>query len=108
MLERCSTFGELWIGDRARASSVGQQSHALRKQSLLAEAQFDPELAKAFRENRTLPRRKLVSQIVEEAIRRGKIRDDVDIEAATNALYALSTIACKWGLLRNVPSGPQK
>lgn len=36
--------------------------------ALLAEAQFDPELAKAFRENWTLPRRKLVVGILEEAM----------------------------------------
>ena len=56
--------------------------------ALLAEAQFDPELAKAFRENWILPRRKLVSGILEEAISQGAVRADIDVEAAIDLLYA--------------------
>ena len=56
--------------------------------ALLAEAQFDPELAKSFRENWTLPRRRLVHEILEEAIRQGRVRADIDIEAAIDAFYA--------------------
>ncbi len=56
--------------------------------ALLAEAQFDPELAKSFRENWTLPRRRLVYQILEEAIKQGRVRADIDIEAAIDAFYA--------------------
>jgi AcrR family transcriptional regulator len=56
--------------------------------ALMAEAQFDPELAKAFRENWTLPRRKLVYETLEEAIRQGGVRADIDIEAAIDAFYA--------------------
>ena len=56
--------------------------------ALLAEAQFDPELAKSFRENWTLPRRRLVHEILEEAIKQGRVRADIDIEAAIDAFYA--------------------
>ncbi len=56
--------------------------------ALLAEAQFDPELAKAFRENWTLPRRKLVFEVLEEATQQGGLRKDLDIEAAIDAFYA--------------------
>ncbi len=56
--------------------------------ALLAEAQFDPELAAAFRENWTLPRRKLVYETLKKAIKQGEVRSDIDIEAAIDAFYA--------------------
>ena len=56
--------------------------------ALLAEAQFDPELAKSFKENWTLPRRRLVYMILEEALRNGEVRADTDIETAIDAFYA--------------------
>ncbi len=56
--------------------------------ALLAEAQFDPELAKSFKENWTLPRRRLVYEILEEAIKQGEVRADIDIEVAIDAFYA--------------------
>ncbi len=56
--------------------------------ALLAEAQFDAELAEAFRESWTLPRRKLVHEILEEAIKQGGVRTDIEIEAAIDAFYA--------------------
>jgi AcrR family transcriptional regulator len=56
--------------------------------ALMAEAQFDAELAKAFRENWTLPRRKLVFEVLEDAIVQGGVRADIDIEAAIDAFYA--------------------
>ncbi len=56
--------------------------------ALMAEAQYDPELAKAFRENWTIPRRKLVSEILVEAVRQGGVRADIDMEAAIDAFYA--------------------
>ena len=55
--------------------------------ALLAEAQFDPELAKSFKENWTLPRRKLVYDVLKEAISLGEVRADLDIEAAIDAFY---------------------
>lgn len=56
--------------------------------ALLAEAQFDPDLAKAFREKWTLPRRKLVSGILQEAIDQGAVRLDIDVESAIDSLYS--------------------
>ena len=56
--------------------------------SLLAEAQFDPELATAFRERWTLPRRKIASGALQEAIRREELQPDIDIEATIDLLYA--------------------
>lgn len=56
--------------------------------ALMAEAQFDPELAEAFRENWTLPRRKLVREVLQDAIKQGDVRPDLDIEAAIDAFYA--------------------
>jgi len=56
--------------------------------ALMAEAQYDAELANAFRETWTLPRRKLVFEMLEEAIRQGGVRADLDIEAAIDAFYA--------------------
>jgi AcrR family transcriptional regulator len=56
--------------------------------ALMAETQFDPELANAFRDNWTLPRRKLVVGILEEAMERGEIRQDIDVEATIDILYA--------------------
>lgn len=56
--------------------------------ALLAEAQFDADLALAFRENWTLPRRRLVREVLELAVRQGEIRDDIDMEAAIDAFYA--------------------
>jgi AcrR family transcriptional regulator len=56
--------------------------------ALMAEAQFDTELAKSFKENWTLPRRKLVYEVLEEAIRQGEVRADIDIEAGIDAFYA--------------------
>jgi AcrR family transcriptional regulator len=56
--------------------------------ALLGEAQFDPELAEAFRKRWTLPRRQLAKQVFEEAIEQGDLRSDIDIEAAIDMLYA--------------------
>ena len=55
--------------------------------ALLAEAQFDRELAKAFHEKWTLPRRKLVHQVLERAAKQGEIRKSLDLEAAIDAFY---------------------
>jgi AcrR family transcriptional regulator len=56
--------------------------------SLLAEAQFDNELAAALRDRWTLPRRKMALGIFQEAVRRGELRPDIDLEAAIDLLYA--------------------
>ncbi len=54
---------------------------------VLAEAQFDPDLAKSFKENWTLPRRKMVYDVLTEAIRLGEVRADIDVETAIDAFY---------------------
>ena len=54
---------------------------------LLGEAQFDPELAEAFRERWIVPRRKMTREVLLEAIRRGELRRDIDLEATIDLLY---------------------
>jgi AcrR family transcriptional regulator len=56
--------------------------------ALLAEAQFDPDLAAAFKENWTLPRRRLVREILKDAIQQGEIHAGIEIESAIDLLYA--------------------
>jgi hypothetical protein len=56
--------------------------------ALLAEAQFDPELATALRERWTLPRRKMALSVFQEAVRRGELRPNIDLEAMIDLLYA--------------------
>ena len=79
--------------DRIRMQMVAQ-SKAFRSKygvlikSLLGEAQFDPELAEAFRERWIMPRRRLAREVIEEAIGQGDLRGDIDIEAAIDMLYA--------------------
>jgi AcrR family transcriptional regulator len=55
---------------------------------LLAEAQFDPELAKALRERWTLPRRKMAVEYFRGGMREGVLRADIDPEAMIDILYA--------------------
>jgi AcrR family transcriptional regulator len=71
---------------RAMAKSLRGSDGALVKM-LLAEAQFDPELAKAFRERWTIPRRKLGMAVVQEAIRRGEMPTDVNPGDVIDILY---------------------
>ncbi len=56
--------------------------------SLLGEAQFDPELAEAFRDRWILPRRLMTSRVLHEAIRQGDLDPGIDIEAAIDLFYA--------------------
>ena len=56
--------------------------------ALLAEAQFDVELATAFRERWTLPRRKMALAVFQKAISQGELRADIDLEATIDLLYA--------------------
>ena len=55
---------------------------------LLAEAQFDPELAKALRERWTMPRRRMAIEYFGEGVRRGALRPDIDPDAMIDLLYA--------------------
>ena len=57
-------------------------------QSLLAEAQFDPELAVALRERWTMPRRRMAIAYFEEGIRKGFLRPDANPDAIIDVLYA--------------------
>jgi AcrR family transcriptional regulator len=72
---------------RAMAKAFRGRDGALVK-ALLAEAQFDPELATAFRERWTLPRRAMALEVFREAVRRGELRPDIDLEATIDLLYA--------------------
>ena len=56
--------------------------------ALLSEAQFDAELATAFRERWTLPRRKLALAVLQKAVSQGELRSDIDLEATIDLLYA--------------------
>jgi AcrR family transcriptional regulator len=72
---------------RAMARSFRGSDGALVK-ALLAEAQFDPELALAFRERWTLPRRKLARSVIDQAIRQKEFRADIDPDTAIDLLYS--------------------
>ena len=56
--------------------------------SLLGEAQFDPDLAEAFRDRWILPRRRMTTRVLQEAIRQGDLHPGIDIEAAIDLFYA--------------------
>ncbi len=55
---------------------------------LLAECQFDDELAKEFSKRWTIPRREMATEVFREAIQAGELRSDIDIGAAIDMLYA--------------------
>lgn len=56
--------------------------------ALLAEAQFDPELAKALHDRWTMPRRKMAIEYFRDGMARGILRTDVDPDAMIDLLYA--------------------
>jgi AcrR family transcriptional regulator len=55
--------------------------------SLLAEAQSDEELARAFRDHWIYPRREGVIQILQMAIKEGDLRQGIDLETTIDILY---------------------
>jgi AcrR family transcriptional regulator len=55
--------------------------------SLLGEAQFDHELAKAFAERWRMPRRAVARQMFHRAIQEGDLRRNIDIDTAIDMLY---------------------
>jgi AcrR family transcriptional regulator len=55
--------------------------------ALLGEAQFDPELAEAFRERWIEPRREMTRGVLIDAIRKGELRGDLDLAATIDLLY---------------------
>jgi AcrR family transcriptional regulator len=72
---------------RTMAKAFRSRDGALVK-ALLAEAQFDAELATAFRERWTLPRRRMALAVFQKAISQGELRSDIDLEATIDLLYA--------------------
>ena len=60
--------------------------------AVLLESEEHPELLATYRRRAVWPRRKLIRSVLERAIRRGEIRDDVDLEAAVDMLWG-STFA---------------
>ena len=72
---------------RAMARAFRGRDGALVK-ALLAEAQFDAQLATELRERWTLPRRRLAIGVFQEAIRQGILRPDIDLETTIDLLYA--------------------
>ena len=55
--------------------------------ALLAEAQFDSELAAALRERWTMPRRRMAIAFFEDGIRKGYLRKDLDPDIMIDLLY---------------------
>jgi hypothetical protein len=55
---------------------------------LLAEAQFDPELALALRERWTMPKHRMAVDYFREGVRLGVLRPDIDPDAMIDLLYA--------------------
>jgi AcrR family transcriptional regulator len=53
---------------------------------LLAESANDPELHRIFYENLVQPRRAATREVLERAIARGELRDDLDLELAMDVL----------------------
>ena len=72
---------------RAMAKVFRSKDGALVK-ALLAESQFDAELAAAFRERWTLPRRQMAAIVFKDAVHAGELRPKIDIEVAIDLLYA--------------------
>src|ERR1700723_958908 len=55
--------------------------------ALLGEAQFDAELAEAFRTRWITPRREAAKAVIQSAIRNKELRPDIDLDQALDALY---------------------
>ncbi len=72
---------------RTMARAFGGARGTLVK-ALLAEAQFDSELAQAFHDRWTVPRRQMALKVFEEAVDQGVLRSDIDLDAVIDILYA--------------------
>ena len=66
--------------------------------TIFAEAQFDPELASAFREKWVIPRRKMALAYFEEGIKKGFLRPDIDLNSMIDLLYAPLYLQLQMGL----------
>ncbi len=56
--------------------------------ALLGEAQFDPELATAFRDQWIAPRREMTKEVLKLAIEQGDLKSGIDLELVIDMLYA--------------------
>jgi AcrR family transcriptional regulator len=72
---------------RTMAKAFRGEDGALVK-ALLAEAQFDPELARAFRDRWIMPRREMALAHFRRGAEEGAIRRDADLETTIDLLYA--------------------
>jgi AcrR family transcriptional regulator len=90
--------GTLFVPAKTYKDSIRLQMRTMAKafrgkdgaliRALLAEAQFDPELAVAFHERWTMPRRIMAIAYFQQGIRDGFLRSDVDPNAMIDVLYA--------------------
>jgi AcrR family transcriptional regulator len=90
--------GSLFPKASSAIESIRLQMHAMAKsfrgsdgalvKALLAEAQFDRELANAFRQRWTMPRRKLAIVVIQEAIRQGEMPPDINPDEVIDVLYS--------------------
>jgi AcrR family transcriptional regulator len=90
--------GTLFLPAKNYAESIRLQMRTMAKafrgkdgaliRALLAEAQFDPELAVAFRERWTMPRREMAIGYFQQGIKSGFFRPDADPDAIIDVLYA--------------------
>jgi AcrR family transcriptional regulator len=67
---------------------------------LIGASQTDPELASAFRERYSAPRRALAVEAMNKAVERGQLRDDIDPQVVVDQLWG----ACYHRLL--IPDEP--
>lgn len=85
--EAASAVESIRLQMRLQAKAFRSRFGRLIK-ALLGEAQFDRELAEAFRDRWIMPRRRMARNTIERAIREGDLRPDIDPEAAIDMLYA--------------------
>ena len=90
--------GTLFVPAKTYKDSIRLQMRTMAKafrgrdgaliRALLAEAQFDPELAIALRQRWTMPRRRMAIAYFEQGIREGFLRPDAAPDAMIDILYA--------------------
>ena len=90
--------GTLFVPAQTYTESIRLQMRTMAKafrgkdgtllRALLAEAQFDSELAHALRERWTMPRRRMAIAYFREGIRLGTLRHGTDPDAMIDLLYA--------------------
>jgi hypothetical protein len=56
--------------------------------ALTADAQADPDLARALREQWFGPRRAVAAAIIHKGMRDGELRSDLDVEATLDLIFA--------------------